>query len=260
MLVGGFGDLHGKFAQATLQARLWEEKNDETIDALLQVGDTGFYRNLDEADKATREHIQKGKAGVSYLPYLRGDLTSPYRVYFTRGNHEDFDLLNEHQDASIDPGGRLRHLRDGTVHLMGTGDDSVLVAGLGGIEPPNVKQSKWEVHVGERYVDPNAVEILLGKEPGSVDVLITHDAPWGHGLKDNPETGSKMVKEVVEHLQPRFHFYGHYSNPPAPFDLGATRCVGLRQELDSIGEVGAPAVIDSNDWSIRSFPRTGGRA
>lgn len=257
MRLAVFGDVHGKLAQMTLQVALWEAKHDESIHAVLQVGDMGLFEEYEKADSTTKSHVEAGLSGVSYLRVLDGDLPL-YRTYFTRGNHEDFEFLADHQDETVDPQGRLMHLRDATIRNIGTHEDQVLIAGLGGIEPAEAKPTMWEAHVGARYVDPDAVDLLLDKEPGSVDVLLTHDAPWGYGLEDNPETGSRMVREVVEHLQPRFHFYGHYHDPPEPFQLGDTRCVGLHQDVDQLDGWGAPAVLDTSDWSLQ-LPEDHGR-
>lgn len=246
-----FGDIHGKLDEAYRHVGAGEARTGEPIHAVLQVGDTGFYPDPGTVDGATRRHLDAGNAGLSYLPYLEGDLEPRWTMYFVRGNHEDFDFLNAHQGEPIDPHGRLIHTEDSVVRELAGPLGSVSLLGLGGIEPPNVKQTKWEAHIGRKYIHPDAAARALELEPGSVDILLTHDAPWSYGLRDNPETGSRMVLEVVKHLEPRFHFYGHYNDPPGPFTLGQTRCIGLHQDVGRPDTRGAPAVLDTVSWACR---------
>jgi hypothetical protein len=78
----------------------------------------------------------------------------------------------------------------------------------------------------QKYLYPPALEELKREKP-DVDILLMHDAPLNKGLADKFPTGSKRITELIENLQPKFLFYGHYDNPPEPFEIGRTFCAGM---------------------------------
>jgi Icc-related predicted phosphoesterase len=103
----------------------------------------------------------------------------------------------------------------------------------------------------QKYLSSSALE-ALGSCREELDVLLLHDAPINKGLQDRFPTGSTRLKELIETLQPRFAFYGHYDNPPEPFRIGRTLCAGLNQrEARRIpGRDGAMAVLRTDEWAF----------
>jgi hypothetical protein len=57
---------------------------------------------------------------------------------------------------------------------------------------------------------------------------------------------------LIEALQPRFAFFGHYNNPPGPFRMGRTLCACLNfAEARRIpGRDGAMAILRTGTWEF----------
>src|SRR3954468_7492735 len=98
-----FGDLHGRILPAFRLAMAWERGHGVRIDGLLQVGDLGYFPDPSRLDKATARHaaddpLELGACLVAEPSreadaVLHGEGGTPPPLWFTPGNHEDFDAL-----------------------------------------------------------------------------------------------------------------------------------------------------------------------
>src|SRR5215470_17776431 len=123
-----FGDLHGRVLPAFKLAQAWSREHGVPLVGLLQVGDLSDF----PFDRATKRRAGKG----SYESRARFVLPSsedadavfadeecPGALWFTAGNHEDYDALKELErgggrDADsfgVCAYGKLRCVRDGHV-------------------------------------------------------------------------------------------------------------------------------------------------
>lgn len=157
-------------------------------------------------------------------------------VSFIEGNHEDFRdferLVRDYADV-------VTYLPRGSRHEFGG--------------------RRWLCIGGARYMDawstPPGCEIrdgdvaaCLGHEPGSIDLVVSHDCPTGIGVVNQSEfehlgpPGVAGLAQVAAHLQPRYWFFGHHHRwHESEYD--GTRYVGLPRSwegyvlVDAAGEI-----------------------
>ncbi|WP_157995854.1 metallophosphoesterase family protein [Thermomonospora amylolytica] len=230
MKVAFFGDVHGCALHALGAAVLLGRRRGIRLDALIQVGDLGAYPSPERWDEASRRFGADNPAQHDFFRLLdpppriaegvRLALAEVPPFLFVSGNHEDHDwLASLHQAGDavvtpVDPLGSHRHVACGNV---------IEVAGqrtafLGLIEVP-----------GGMDLDPDAYARLLAAEPGSVDILITHDGPYGMSEYRGTIQGSPKLLKLLEHLQPRLHVSGHYHHQNGPRHYGRTTSYALAQ-------------------------------
>jgi hypothetical protein len=114
--------------------------------------------------------------------------------------------------------GQVINIVAGSV-TVAAGVRGVPVAFLGLIEAP-----------GKMDLDESAYARLTAVEPGGVDVLVTHDAPYGMSLDRRGNVqGSAKLTRLIERLQPRLHVSGHYHHPSGPRRYGDTTSYALAQ-------------------------------
>ncbi len=254
MRIAFVGDIHGRVLH--LIALLLElQRTGHAIDRVIQVGDFGAYRDAAHLDPAAHRFVRENPAELDFLRLLapddglslllrhaRAQLGAP--VLFLRGNHEDdawlADRLRERGacQAPIDPFDLFHFVADGSVLELG----GVRLAVLGGA-------------AGDPYgpIDSAACEELSALEPGSLDVLVTHDGPYGvaTGYHGNAQ-GSRRLSALVARLRPRFHVGGHYHHLNGPHRQGDTVYLGLsclvhpaRKDPSRRIQPGAVAIFDS---------------
>src|SRR3954453_22416785 len=98
-----FGDLHGRILPAFRLAAAWEREHGTRLDGLLQVGDLGYFPDPTRLDRATARHAADDplELGASLVAEpnteadaaFQGEDGPPPPLWFTAGNHEDFDAL-----------------------------------------------------------------------------------------------------------------------------------------------------------------------
>src|SRR5205823_5078523 len=97
-----FGDLHGRVLPAFKLAQAWSREHGVALDGLLQVGDLGYFPDPGRFDKATKRHAAKDalEDGVRLVAQpseeadaVFADERCPAALWFTAGNHEDYELL-----------------------------------------------------------------------------------------------------------------------------------------------------------------------
>ncbi|MBP1358279.1 MAG: metallophosphoesterase [Sulfolobus sp.] len=242
-----FGDIHGALEGMYKTVSHMEKAFEINISAVLQVGDMGVFPDLSRLDRATMRFFREDFSEAGAVDYIRGDKTSSHLTIFVRGNHEDFDFLKTKKNRFIDPANKIFHLYGGTINL-----DNVSIAGLGGIEPTNSgsrhSDNRW------MYIDNRELSMLEKKK---VDILLTHDGPLGYSLSRNLNAGSETILKLIKDLQPRFHFFGHYSRPPPPTLIGKTISVCLNlDEIDGVELYKVPnreasvGLLDVEEWKF----------
>lgn len=261
MIVAIFGDVHGNLLAMYELCAIWQKESKEHIDLVLQTGDMGLWSSSDQMNKATKKHYKKDKSelapeGLASAAYLSGKRTAPIDTWFCHGNHENFPLLVDNEGQAVDPAGRIIFLATGLVREFCKEKDVLRVAALGGME---YRFGKFPMPSNERvqkYLHPPSLERLqkstghLTVESGQVDVLLLHDAPLNKGLRNKFPTGSKRLTELIEAMQPRFAFYGHYDDPPEPFYIGSTFCAGTNfaRAKRIPNHDGAMGILRTDQW------------
>ncbi|GAA4097511.1 metallophosphoesterase [Actinomadura miaoliensis] len=230
MKIAFFGDVHGCVLHALGAAVMLQRRRGLRLDAVVQVGDLGAFPSPDRMDESSRRLAESDPAQGDLLRLLdpppslaaavRRALEEIPAFQFVSGNHEDHDWLAAVHEAAgapvvapIDPLGAFRHVACGSV---------VQVAGrrmafLGLIESESMD------------FDPDAYAALMAAEPGSVDVLVTHDGPYAMSEYRGVVQGSAKMTRLIEHLQPRLHVSGHYHHENGPRHYGATTSYALSQ-------------------------------
>jgi len=231
MKIAFVGDVHGCVLHALGALVLLQDRRGIRLDAVIQVGDLGAYPSADRFDEPSRRFGRDHPAQGDFFrlldpsPSLAGAVRSALGhvppVLFVSGNHEDHDWLAGLHEAAgtevvpVDPLGAYRHVSCGTV-LEVAGQR---VAFLGLIET-----------AGGMDFDGRAYARLLGLAPGSVDVLVTHDGPYGLARdRRGGELGSAKLSRLLEHLRPRLHVGGHYHHANGPRHYGPTVSYTLAQ-------------------------------
>jgi Icc-related predicted phosphoesterase len=225
------GDVHGCGLHALGALVALQRHRGIRLDAAIGVGDLGAYPTPERMDGPSQRFAAENPAQAEFFRLLDPppELSAAVHlalqqvppVTFVSGNHEDFEWLahlHEAQAASIvpvDPLGVFRHVVCGHVAAVA----GERIAFLGRIESP-----------GYMDLDSAAYTSLLAAETGSVDILVTHDGPYGicrdwQGLTK----GSAKLTRLIEHLQPRLHISGHYHHENGPRRYGHTRSYALAE-------------------------------
>ncbi len=263
VLVGFVGDVHGRVfhmlaALATCQTELSRQ-----FDLMIQVGDLGAYPDPARMDAFTLRYMELDPSEADFsrlltadgrraddLHRLRKQFSSP--VHFIRGNHEDFDWLRgrpldgDAKTAEIDPFDVFRYVPDGTVLNVG----GLRLAFVGGVEALS----------GGAAIDDEAYERVASEPAGSIDILVTHDPPFGVATGHHGQTqGSQKISHLLELTEPEYHLAGHLHHIIGPRAFGRTTYLGLsslvasaRWEPDASGlKAGCIAVLDTATGDLR---------
>jgi hypothetical protein len=238
-----FGDLHGRVLPAFALARAWQREHGLILDALLQVGDLGYFPDPGRLDKATKRFAQRDLMELGAQLVIRESPDAetlfsqpdvPGPMWFIAGNHEDHELLSDRygmagperfglpactdEDFVADHYGWLRCIVSGRVAAVSGG---LSVGGLWGIddEAPGCRRnvSQW------MCIEPRRAKELAMRPMG---VLVTHDSPQDAMILD---AGSKHISLVIELAKPAFAFFGHYHGAGRidECDLGPTQAFHL---------------------------------
>lgn len=252
MIIAVFGDVHGALDRMYLLCKQWETRTGNTIDHVLQIGDIGAFPDKNNVDRATRRHAERDPTELGTSDYLQGLKRASHHTIFIAGNHEDFDFLKEHENQTVDPAGQMFYLATGRPIELASGDEVVRVVGFGGTHPITTKRKKLEAGLGRKYHGPDEAAKLLALTATHFDILLTHDGPAGKELESThgPAAGSPEVAKVIAALQPRFAFFGHYGNPPAPFTVGKTMVIPMNNSaaLSVRHRDGAMGILDTETW------------
>ena len=270
-----FGDLHGRVLPAFRLAAAWARDHGRRVDGVLQVGDLGYFPDVSRLDKATVRHAQDDPLELGVLDVVTptpladtafDDADCPPGLWFTAGNHEDFDELERRAGASgrspdfaVDAYGRVRCVKDGRVATL----SGVRVAAVWGVDGAGANRRTNLPPRG--YIAERSVDRLLGE---SFDVLLCHDAP-----RDARRVGygSEVLASLIRLARPRFAFFGHYKGAGARVDsdfgeVAVYHLAGFElRERDGTPEPGSVGVLTwrggtgafeylPRDW-LRTFTR-----
>jgi hypothetical protein len=253
-----FGDLHGRILPAFRFASYWSKLTGRDVAGLLQVGDMGYFPDLSRMDKATLHHAKDDPLELGSLDVAtRTDIADrvfdedplcTFNLWFTAGNHEDFEELErfaqasgrDQRDFAVDAYCRVRGIKDGEVHDCGLRAAAVWGVDGGG---PNARQNLPP----RGYIDERAADRLTLE---SFDVLLMHDAPRGAKREGY---GSELLRTLIELAQPRFAFFGHYRGDGSKIeqDFGTTQVFHLAgfelRTRDGHPESGSVGVLEWQD-------------
>lgn len=236
MPIAFIGDTHGCVRHALAATIALQTMHQCRFDAVIQVGDFGAHPAVGAVPLNERPYLDENPAQgdvfaalspdpafADQLAAVKARLPEP-GMLFISGNHEDDAwLASLHDQAAgapvvpIDPLSVFHHVRSGEVLTLG---DGTTLAVVGGCAAPGLPFD----------LSGDALARLHSLEPGSVDVLVTHDGP--HGICENWQgriQGSRRISRLIEHLQPRIHVSGHYHHADGPRSYGATRSWMLAQ-------------------------------
>lgn len=263
MRVGLVGDVHGRVRLVLVALATWQRSVGYRFDLIIQVGDMGAFPDLDTVDPATDPYLAAEPSQADFSRMLRadGELLEPLRrirqellrpIHFIRGNHEDFNWLDHlpidaaTRTARADPYDLFHYVPDGTVLTV----DGCTIAFLGGAcDDPSVSGA----------IDPSAHQALMELGPGKIDLLITHDAPYGISVGYHGQIqGSRLVTELMGTLQPTHHVAGHLGHI-GPRVYGGTTFLCLGDLTESILwhpearglQAGCLAVLDTATSDLR---------
>lgn len=251
------GDVHGNeswFNRACIEAVK------QGCDLILQLGDFGYW-----------EHHA---SGVRYLSSVEKSLAK-YQLtcYWIDGNHENHTLLRE---KYVNEGNRTSEgfyrIRENLYYIPRGARwtwDGVSFLGLGGAYSVDKVKNSFYGFRGRKEGSswwPEEViteaEAELAKQGGKVDVMVSHDCPWGVEIPgiikdDFPESADnrKTLSDVVRAVRPNMLFCGHYhvrhsATLETPFQKTDDGPLGWHQTrieiLNRDGENGAGMVFDTN--------------
>jgi hypothetical protein len=243
-----FGDLHGRVLPAFRLAQAWSREHGVALAGLIQVGDLGDSRfDRDARRRGGKDALDGGLRLVAQpseeAEAVFADETHTGGMWFTAGNHEDYEWLKERErragrDADsfgVDAYGKLRCIRDGRVAELPGG---LRVGALWGIDD-RAPRARERIPPRAR-ISRRGTEALSGAR---FDVLLTHESP-----RDaiHSGSGSEDVGSVIRSARPAFAFFGHYHGfgRQVEGDFGGARVYHLNHlELDSRAEEGSVGVL-----------------
>jgi hypothetical protein len=271
-----FGDLHGRVLPAFRLASAWSRDHGRRVAGILQVGDLGFFPDPSRLDKATLRHalddplelgVQDVITPTKLADAVFADPHCPPGLWFTAGNHEDFDELERlassggrGPDFVVDAYGMVRCIKDGRAAEW---DSGLTVAAVWGVDGAGA--NRRTNLPGRGYIRPRAADDLL---VGPSDVLLCHDAP-----RDAKRVGygSEVLADLIRLARPGFVFFGHYKGAGARLgeDYGGSAVYHMAgfelRERDGTPEPGSVGVLTwtggegrfeflPRDW-LRTFTR-----
>ena len=235
------GDVHGKIISFLKLIKKAERRLGKRATAVLQVGDLGIWSKEENMDRASRYHAKKDpeelqwKQLVNPSPEILSWIKRSWipEIYFIRGNHEDFSLIEQRGEESLCGLGIFFHLPAGKVLDI----DGHRVAGLGGIYYRGSNSQKAAL---PKYTKPWEVETLLKLD---FELLISHDCP-----ENIPEEGkgSPLVSQVLEIKRPKYLFCGHY-HCSKTFDLPWGGKLVVLNQLGDESTKGFMAALEGNN-------------
>jgi calcineurin-like phosphoesterase family protein len=241
------GDTHGNDRFFKLACHTAIEQGCDTV---FQLGDFGYW-----------EHYPQG---VQYLEYCSAVLSVlNLRCIFLDGNHENHPLLwakygPAAREHTVSPEGFWR-VRE-RLHYAPRGHrwswEGIRFLALGGAYSIDEKmrtpgKSWWAT---ELITDR---EVEVASAGGKVDVMLSHDAPWGvsipsleraierHGAEVYPlsRQNREQVSRVVDVVQPHWLIHGHYHDRYTDH-YQSTGIVGLGADFNPLEE--AVLVLDTD--------------
>lgn len=193
------GDIHGNTEHARW---LFSHAEENGVTHIIACGDFGYW-----------VHLPSGKKFVNKVAQLAKEHNIEF--FWVDGNHENHDIIDDlvRQHGADNPiptpNNWVRYIPRGCRFTIG---DKTLM-GYGGAysvdwQHRTAGYSWWSQElINERHLDTIPAE--------KVDILITHEAPLGKIISYKDEIPvsvfqRELVSELVEKVQPDYHFCGHH--------------------------------------------------
>ena len=226
MYICAAGDIHGALSRLYDDVTAFEASLGIRFDWVLHVGDFGIWPDPTRIDRGTRNHDGAGE----FHAWLAEKRAAPRRTVFIKGNHEDFEWLERQHSREVLP--NLTHLPNGhTVDLEDRLSGSIRVGGVGGCYGPSdyERPSRQLRGYEKRHYTRDEIERL--KTVGSIDIVLTHDAPAGvqfptHRRGSNYISNATGLDTLLDKVRPRVAFFGHH-HTRIDADVAGIRCIGL---------------------------------
>jgi len=257
------GDIHAELLIINEWIRRYPE-----ADVILQCGDLGVWSSATFAswgyvvDKAGHFLIGDYHAPFSYV--LKDELIFERPLYFIKGNHEEFDLIDSINWVDL----AIKKDIHFVTPYSSAKIDNIKISGLGGCY--SYKVLKGETQKKRKFKfkpeTPPAIEAyfnqVMGKDPRgrislkdfetickqSPDILLLHEIPMGLSIKgDLPVDnlpGANLINEVIEKTKPRFAFCGHWHRKYVT-QIKNTKVI-VMSEADKEG-----IILDTDTWEYR---------
>lgn len=198
-----WGDCHANGSDTFLKV---ERSKADGVDAIVQLGDFAYA----------------GKHRTVFLNLLEGWLREAgLDLYWVDGNHDDhesLELLDENGEGFKQVQGSIFYIPRGHRWTW----EGVDFMGIGGAYSID---KEWRLRNGAFWSPFETItyaQALHASRDGNVDILFTHDVPWGvkncygrmtgGGDKDMwPESAAnrKTLRAVVDAVEPDWLFHGH---------------------------------------------------
>ena len=216
------GDVHGHIYTMLGLLQSWEQKHQQSLSFVLQVGDFEAHRDLD--DLMTMDAPTKYKSLGDFKDFYTGKAEFPYPLWFIGGNHESYGFL-----ARFPNGTEIAHNfnyvgRVNAIELAG-----LKIVGVSGIYRPKLFEldrrpsvSEIEYSSNKDYIGFNQTEISRAMDYEYADILLMHD--WATGIISPTaltlfqqrysnaryqEIGNEYARLLIEALQPKLVLFGH---------------------------------------------------
>ncbi len=207
------GDLHGKIDL------MFEKLQPHSPDLVIQIGDFGTYVEERRMDKATRKHGGLG----DFVDYYEGRKKFPIPTYFIKGNHEDFDVIEEIRKGAVP---NLYYMTNGNVYDF----NGLRIGALGGNHSPErykLDRNHPKLQQSRRkHFNHQDIESLAQHQ--DIDIIAAHDCPLGSGMlgRHGNSCGSPELTELVQKIRPKTLVHGHYHRYQLS-QMGSTKIISL---------------------------------
>lgn len=248
MLALLIGDTHGDIDAINRSVTMLSEQHGLLVDAAFQLGDFGFDPGW--TDEETGREVTS-----QWMEYVAGREQFLVPTYAVHGNHEKPDIADWAMSCVFgEAAANFKCFANPSFSIIQSGrprGGSLSVLAVGGA--PNYNDPEWLYPFDDDdYL--RALQFWRGLGSPPVDLLLTHEAPFGVGLMGEGwvaektgtsifNTGSKKLSHLWREVQPRLQINGHYHK------LNEFRDGPLRHMTLPVAQAGF-AVLDTDTWSL----------
>ena len=247
------------------------------VDAVLQCGDFGIW-NVEDFDRWNyiidpKKHHYVFNTMAPFSDVVEGYLTFNRIVIFITGNHENFDYRDSIDWIKIMNERNVIWLQQNELFDLGEPKNKrINIYGLNGCYSYKVytgdyqKRKKIKVKPETPPYIEEYLNQVMGRDPRGrftkkdvdklkkqkSDILLLHEVPMGlfnsGDLPIKQKPGCSPINELIEKMQPRFAFCGHF-HKYGKMKIGKTKVISLPEALKGCG------ILDTKDWSFKFYKR-----